>query len=75
MGMMWVEERRSLVRKAEVTTEEYIEFKEMLCLSEHMKDFYAAVLCKVLIKRTREMQESLHFDDGEMKTQKVMLAQ
>ena len=38
-----------------------------------VKNVYASVLCKVLVKDTREMQEKkpTHFEDGEMKTQKV----
>lgn len=53
--MIWVEKQCLIVKKAEVLTKEYIDFREMLCLSECMKDFYAAVSCKFLAKQPREM--------------------
>lgn len=47
--------------------------KRCFASREHVKNVYASVLCRVLVKPTREMQgkKPTHFEDGEMKTQKV----
>lgn len=53
VGAIWVEGQCAMVKKAEFTTKGRTEFRETLCLSEHMKGFNAAVVCKVLGKPLR----------------------
>ena len=79
VGKIQIEVLCPTVNKTEVMTKKYTEFGEVLCLSEHANDVYASGLCNVLVKH-RTLQENKqkkkpHFEDGEARTQKVMLTQ